>query len=294
MMVATLPPREGDTTTSSFFRETRDLPRFEEHGYVSRHVSEKSLEAAWQARVRYHNMNGRPRHSKRVLEWNGHYVLYDLHLPPGASLPVSAMPIGSVTGAAGSSISSSVFSMSSSGSSESSGSEDRSTGGTGPPPSEFGLEHDQDSAAKRTSACKRRTIFRSNGGLVSPNGRYTFVQHNDNELVIYDREGGKIWSCPGSEAVDVRNPEAEKEMNTVFTEFQHDGTLVQYAERKSKGWGGQGREMLWRSHSAGPAQGNRLVMQDDGNLVIYNSKTLAVAWESGTAENGGPNRIILR
>lgn len=46
--------------------------------------------SAWQARVRYHDMRGRPIHSKRVLEWNGLYVLYDLHFPPGASLPSSA------------------------------------------------------------------------------------------------------------------------------------------------------------------------------------------------------------
>ncbi len=42
------------------------------------------------------------------------------------------------------------------------------------------------------------------------------------------------------------------------------------------------------------ARGDRLVMQDDGNLVIYNTKTSAVVWESGTAEDGGPNRTILR
>lgn len=45
----------------------------------------------------------------------------------------------------------------------------------GPPPPE---KYDEGSPGTRTSACKRRTVFRSNGGLVSPNGRYTFVQHN--------------------------------------------------------------------------------------------------------------------
>lgn len=76
--------------------------------------------------MRYHNMNGRPRHSKRVLEWNGHYALYDLHLPPGASLPASAMRIGSViTGGDGSTSTVGTISMNSSGSSDS------STGGSG-------------------------------------------------------------------------------------------------------------------------------------------------------------------
>lgn len=48
--------------------------------------------------------------------------------------------------------------------------------------------------------------------------------------------------------MDVRKATAE-EMNTVYTEFQQDGTLVQYAE-KGKGWGGRNREELWRSHSS--------------------------------------------
>lgn len=38
----------------------------------------------------------------------------------------------------------------------------------------------------RTSACGRGATFRSNGALVSPNGRYTFVQHNG-ERVVHDK-----------------------------------------------------------------------------------------------------------
>ncbi len=53
-------------------------------------VKTSPFASAWQARVRYHDIRGRPIHSKRVLEWNGLYVLYDLHFPPGASLPSSA------------------------------------------------------------------------------------------------------------------------------------------------------------------------------------------------------------
>lgn len=41
-------------------------------------------------------------------------------------------------------------------------------------------------------------------------------------------------------------------------------------------------------------RGDRLVLQDDGNLVIYNSTTSAAVWDSGTAEYIGPNRIVLR
>eukprot|EP00903_Cladosiphon_okamuranus_P020408 g18728.t1 len=262
-------------------RETTDLPRFEQHGFVSRHVSEKGLEAAWHARKRYHDMHGRPRHSKKVLEWNGQYVLYDLHLPPGASLPISAT--SSTNSSQGGSLSG--------GSSERDWSLEESE--CAGPSLQQQVKAIQRLPATTTSVCRSGSVFRSNGGLVSPNERYTFVQHNDNELVIYDAEGGIIWSCPGAAPVDVRKATPE-DMNTVYTEFQHDGTLVQYHEKK-KGWGGRNREELWRSHlvgGSGAAGGDRLVLQDDGNLVIYNSKTSAVVWDSGTGEHGGPNRIV--
>lgn len=54
MMVPTL-PQSGQRIgrASSFFRETTDLPRFEQHGFVSRHVSEKALEAGTALSARY-------------------------------------------------------------------------------------------------------------------------------------------------------------------------------------------------------------------------------------------------
>ncbi|CAN0376521.1 unnamed protein product, partial [Ascophyllum nodosum] len=91
-----------------------------------------------------------------------------------------------------------------------------------------------------TGACERGTVLRSNGGLVSSNGRYTFIQHHNNDLAIHDAEGGVIWA-PGPAFENAANAED----NTVYTEFQHDGHLVQYAERK--GW--QGRVPIWRSNS---------------------------------------------
>lgn len=127
---------------------------------------------------------------------------------------------------------------------------------------------------------------------------------SDNELVIYDAEGGIIWA-PGP-APDTLN----KEENKVFTVFQRDGNLVRYAEGERF----QGRVVLWQAGVAG-AGGDRLVMRDDGNLVIYNTNPSAggrgsgggkrgwggnkgerrpsavVVWESGTSEHGGVNRL---
>lgn len=93
------------------------------------------LPSAWRSRVRWHNVRGRPRHSRRVLKWNGLYVLYDLHLPPAVA-PLPAVSWGGIS------------------------------------------SHRSDVLVSGTSACGRGATFRSNGGLVSPNGRYTFVQHN--------------------------------------------------------------------------------------------------------------------
>lgn len=64
--------------------------------------------------------------------------------------------------------------------------------------------------------------------------------------MIYDAEAGIIWSSgPAPEDHDfAENADAAPE-NTVYTEFQHDGDLVQYAERGV--W--LGRLVLWRSNS---------------------------------------------
>lgn len=48
MMVAEVSNRRlSSSRRASFFSETEDLPRYDQHGFVSRHVSEKALEAGW-------------------------------------------------------------------------------------------------------------------------------------------------------------------------------------------------------------------------------------------------------
>lgn len=63
----------------------------------------------------------------------------------------------------------------------------------------------------------------------------------DNELVIYDSEAGVIWE-PSATQMPAGAAGHDKN-NTVYTVFQQDGDLVQYAERG--GW--QGHVALWRS-----------------------------------------------
>lgn len=70
-----------------------------------------------------------------MIEWNGVYVLYDLHFPAAASVPALAL---------------------------------------GNPQGDFPESSEMGSIG--TSACVPGTTFESNGALVSPSGRYTFVQ----------------------------------------------------------------------------------------------------------------------
>lgn len=122
--------------------------------------------SAWRSRVRWHNLRGRPRHSRRVLQWNGLFVLYDLHLPPAAPLPPEiALPVASDEGGGGGRVAPAAMATQAAAAAE----RDEAGGG--------GTVED------RTSACGRGATFRSNGALVSPSGRYTFVQHNGERTV---------------------------------------------------------------------------------------------------------------
>lgn len=115
--------------------------------------------AAWKSRVQWHNTRGRPRHSRRVLEWNGAYVLYDLHLPPATPLP--ELPLD-----------------------------------------KWHLDERHfectELAAISSSVCLPGATFQSNGALVSPGGRYTFVQH-DGEKSSTPTTAANLTSSPYQE-----------------------------------------------------------------------------------------------
>lgn len=136
---------------------------------------------AWKVRVKYHDQHGRPHHSRRVLLWNRQYVLYDLHLPPAVALPSDVII-----------------------------DKDESVSGGVEAYRRFSTGRDQNTPktnskdikveiANPTSACGRGTSFRSNGALISPNGRYTFVQHNGRwpleQVVVVARSQSKGPHC---------------------------------------------------------------------------------------------------
>jgi subtilisin family serine protease len=95
--------------------------------------------------------------------------------------------------------------------------------------------------------------------LTSPNGTYTlYLQEFDGNLVLYKNGNQALWAI-GSRP------------DSWFT-AQTDGNLVAY---KSEGGA------AWASNTSGRGAGN-LVLQDDGNLVLYRVSDHTVIWATNT------------
>jgi surface antigen len=100
-------------------------------------------------------------------------------------------------------------------------------------------------------------VLRRNMWLKSSDGRYTLWLQGDGNFVLYGPTGHALW--------------ANNRFTTDFIIMQGDGNLVGYTNSGAP---------TWASNTSGSG-GNRLVVQSDGNLVIY-SATRAV-WASNTA-----------
>ncbi|WP_164874495.1 hypothetical protein [Rathayibacter festucae] len=81
--------------------------------------------------------------------------------------------------------------------------------------------------------------------LTSANGQYRLVMQGDGNVVLYSASGGVEWTT------------GTRGSGNYFT-LQNDGNIVVYTE---------GGAPLWVSGSSGHEQPDRLVLQDDGNLV---------------------------
>lgn len=85
--------------------------------------------------------------------------------------------------------------------------------------------------------------------IISPNGRYRLVMQGDGNLVLYG-PSGVVWAT-GTTATGSTN-----------LVMQGDGNLVLY--------GPQGA--MWSTGTRPAAEGGRLVLFDEGNLVLHNAK----------------------
>ncbi len=95
--------------------------------------------------------------------------------------------------------------------------------------------------------------------ITSPNGKYTFIQQKDGNLVLYNESKQALWAS----GTNGRNVER--------CILQPDGNLVQYLPYKVA---------AWAAGTHGNA-GAYLAVQDDGNVVIY-SKEKAALWATNT------------
>jgi hypothetical protein len=97
-----------------------------------------------------------------------------------------------------------------------------------------------------------------NEGITSCDGRFTLLQQDDGNLVLYMVGGEALWSTR-TEGTAGR-----------ITYMQEDGNLVVYTPNG---------DPVWNSETAGHP-GSWLAVQDDGNVVI---REYGPIWASGTA-----------
>jgi hypothetical protein len=101
----------------------------------------------------------------------------------------------------------------------------------------------------------------------SPDGRYTLVMQGDGNVVLYEYGFRALWAS------------GMRAGSTVLTN-QPDGNIVQYkADGQSYGGWSSG------SYGQGPAT---LVLQNDGNAVLYRDRDNAPVWSTGTCCHGTP------
>ena len=99
-------------------------------------------------------------------------------------------------------------------------------------------------------------VLRRNMYLKSGDGRYTFWLQGDGNLVLYGPSGRALWS--------------NNRLTTDFLIMQGDGNVVGYTNTGTP---------TWASNTTGRG-GNRLVVQNDGNLVLYSAAR--AVWASNT------------
>lgn len=109
--------------------------------------------------------------------------------------------------------------------------------------------------------------------LASANGQYRLVMQGDGNVVLYSASGGVEWTT------------GTRGSGNYFT-LQNDGNIVVYTE---------GGAPLWASDSSGHEQPDRLVLQDDGNLVSYaRFDGGGPLWSSRGADTLGSDRRLER
>lgn len=122
------------------------------------------------------------------------------------------------------------------------------------------------------------TILRAGNHYYSLNGRYFFTFQLDGNLAIYRSADKKVLWSSGTTRRLVRKCEFQKDANLVLTNT--NGTVIWDAFAHQS----QQTNTSFENEAENKKRGGRnaLIMQNDGNLVIYTCQNRNVRWASHT------------
>jgi hypothetical protein len=112
-------------------------------------------------------------------------------------------------------------------------------------------------------------------------GAYLQLQ-DDGNLVLY-QDGHAIWTYGSGYKGDTMNPGEDLQPGAYLLSPDHEYELVMQTDGNLVLYNAA-KEALWSSQTSG--EGSYLVMQSDGNLVVYNATKVA-QWNAGTGGNPG-------
>ena len=120
------------------------------------------------------------------------------------------------------------------------------------------------------------TILRPGYHFYSLYGKYFFTFQMDGNLAIYRSADNKVLWSSGTTGRSVRRCEFQTDGNLVLT--SSNGTVVWDAFAHQR----QQTGSIFENAAENKMRGGRtaLIMQNDGNLVIYTGKNRAVRWAS--------------
>lgn len=114
------------------------------------------------------------------------------------------------------------------------------------------------------------SVLRQGQSIASDSGQFVLRMQDDGNLVLYGPDGPMFATNTVGKGCQL--------------EMQYDGNAVVYD---------RGHKPVWNSHTQGN-EGAALIVQDDGNLVIYAADLTTPLWASGTNVNPPPTLPTAR
>jgi hypothetical protein len=122
------------------------------------------------------------------------------------------------------------------------------------------------------------TVLQQGKHYYSENGKYYFTFQNDGNLAVYKAQRNTVIWSSGTNDRDVTHAEFQRDGNLVLT--ARNGQVIWDSFRNHFFKTGQAVESERTRRNRG--SNNALVMQSDGNLVIYGGAGRNIKWASGS------------